>query len=57
MLGRISMATSWGADPVDAYDRSAEAAATVFEMPGALDAPLRRLVQGLYLVPCTPATA
>ena len=28
-----------GADPVDAYDRSAEAAATVFEMPGALDAP------------------
>ncbi|MEY2415646.1 MAG: hypothetical protein QOH53_980 [Ilumatobacteraceae bacterium] len=28
-----------GADPVAAYDRSAEAAATVFELPGALDAP------------------
>ena len=28
-----------GSDPVAAYDRSAESAATVFEMPGALDAP------------------
>ena len=28
-----------GADPVAAYDRSAESAAAVFEMPGALDAP------------------
>ena len=28
-----------GSDPVAAYDLSAESAATVFEMPGALDAP------------------
>jgi uncharacterized protein (TIGR03086 family) len=28
-----------GSDPVAAYDRSAESAATVFETPGALDAP------------------
>jgi uncharacterized protein (TIGR03086 family) len=28
-----------GSDPVSAYDRSAESAATVFELPGALDAP------------------
>src|SRR5712692_1867957 len=28
-----------GADPLDAYDRSAEAAAAAFEAPGALDAP------------------
>ena len=28
-----------GSDPVVAYDLSAESAATVFEMPGALDAP------------------
>ena len=28
-----------GSDPVAAYDLSAEAAATIFEMPGALDAP------------------
>ena len=28
-----------GSDPVAAYDRSAESAATVFEVPGALDAP------------------
>ena len=28
-----------GSDPLDAYDRSAEAAAAAFEAPGALDAP------------------
>jgi len=28
-----------GADPLDAYERSAEAAATAFEQPGALEAP------------------
>ena len=28
-----------GTDPIGAYDQSAESAATVFEMPGALDAP------------------